>query len=280
MVKTISLEKLMIISVIAVGFLLQYSSAAAASTATLLPTADGVHAAWTPKSGATHYTMVDETACNGTTDYVSETTVGDRDSYRVSLASVPANAEITSIAVVPCASRNNSGGGSSVMNVFYRFNGVASADQGAYALTGTAPVALATTTFSGLSLTNIASSTLEVGAVYTSGTKGVRLSRLATVITYTPAVTIPNAPTNFFALATSTGTSTNGVYAFWTDNSANEDGFKLERSTDNVNFSLVTTTTSRTFLDTPVASGTYYYRVYAYNTAGNSSYATYTTIVP
>jgi hypothetical protein len=33
--------------------------------------------------------MVDESACNGTTDYVSETTVGERDSYRVSLASVP-----------------------------------------------------------------------------------------------------------------------------------------------------------------------------------------------
>ncbi|MFM2339527.1 MAG: hypothetical protein RLZZ360_163 [Candidatus Parcubacteria bacterium] len=279
MIKTISLERFIIMSLLAAGFLLQAGIAAAATTGTLLPTTDGINASWTPKTGTTHYTMVDETACNGTTDYVSETTVGERDSYQVSLASVPANAEITSIAIVPCASRNSSGGGSSVMDVFYRFNGAQSADQGGYALTGTTPTALATTTFSGLSLINAASSTLEVGAVYTSGTKGARLSRLATVITYTPAVTIPTAPTNFFALATSTGTTT-GVYAFWTDNSTNEQGFKLERSTDNVNFSLVTTTTGRTFLDTPVASGTYYYRVYAYNTAGNSSYATSTAIVP
>lgn len=279
MIKTISLERFIIMSLLAAGFLLQAGIAAAATTGNLLPTTDGVNTSWTPKSGATHYTMVDETSCNGTTDYVSETTAGERDSYRVSLASVPANAEITSIALVPCASRNTSGGGSSVMNVFYRFNGAASADQGAYALTGTTPTQLATTTFSGLSLTNIASSTLEVGAVYTSGTRGARLSRLAAVITYTPVVTIPNSPTNLFALATSTGTTT-GVTTFWTDNSSNEQGFKLERSTDNVNFSLVTTTTGRTFLDTPVASGTYYYRVYAYNTAGNSGYATSTAIVP
>jgi hypothetical protein len=279
MIKTISIERFVLMSLLTVGFLVQAGSAAAATTATLLPIADGVNTSWTPKSGATHYTMVDESACNGTTDYVSETTVGERDSYRVSLTSVPANAQITDIAVVPCASRNSSGGGSSVMNVFYRWNGSQSADQGGYSLTGTAPAQLSTTTFSGLSLVNIASSTLEVGAVYTSGTKGARLSRLATVITYTPAVTIPNSPTNFFALATSTGTTT-GVYAFWTDNSVNEQGFKLERSTDNVNFSLVTTTTSRTFLDTPVGSGTYYYRVYAYNTAGNSGYATTTAIVP
>lgn len=275
MVKTISLKKLVIMSVIAMGFLMQYSSAEAATTATLLPIADGVNAAWTPKSGATHYTMVDETACNGTTDYVSETTVGDRDSFQVSLASVPVNAEITSIAVIPCASRNNSGGGSSVMNVFYRFNGVASADQGAYALAGTAPVALATTTFSGLSLTNIASSTLEIGAVYTSGNKGVRLSRMAAVITYTPAITIPNSPTNLLALATTTG-----VFTVWNDNSSNEQGFTLERSTDNVNFAVVTTTTGRTFLDTTVSSGTYYYRVSAYNTAGNSGYATAVVTLP
>lgn len=279
MIKTATLEHFFIISLLTVGFLLQAGVAAADTTAALLPVADGVHTSWTPKSGTTHYTMVDESACNGATDYVSETTVGERDSYRVSLASVPASAEITNITLAPCASRNSSGGGSSVMNVFYRWNGSQSADQGGYALTGTTPIQLATTTFSGLSLINIASSTLEVGAVYASGTKGVRLSRLATVITYTPAVTIPNNPTNLFAFATTTGTTT-GVYASWTDNSLNEQGFKLERSIDNTNFSLVTTTTGRTFFDIPVVSGTYYYRVFAYNTAGNSGYATTTTIVP
>ncbi len=276
MVLKLSLQKFVVMGILAVGFLLMHTSALAATTAVLLPSADGANNDWTPKAGATHYTMVDEAACNGTSDYVSETSVGGRDSFSVSLASVPTNAVITDITLVPCASRNNSGGGSSTMSVFYRWNGTASADFGAYNLTGTTPTALASTTISGLSLVNATASTLEVGAVYVSGTKGARLSRLATVITYTA---IPNNPTNLIAVATTTGTTT-GVSTFWTDNSTNEQGFKLERSTDNVNFSLITTTTGRTFFDTPVASGTYYYRVYAYNAAGNSGYATTSVIVP
>ena len=50
------------------------------STGSLLPSSDGAYLQWTPKTGTTHYTMVDESSCNGTTDYNSTNTVVNRDS--------------------------------------------------------------------------------------------------------------------------------------------------------------------------------------------------------
>lgn len=47
---------------------------------TLLPTGDGNYTDFTPSTGSTHYNLVDETTPN-TTDYVSSSTVDDRDSY-------------------------------------------------------------------------------------------------------------------------------------------------------------------------------------------------------
>lgn len=48
---------------------------------TLWPTSDGAHTQWTPDAGVTHYTEVDDTTPDGDTTFVSDTTVGDRDSY-------------------------------------------------------------------------------------------------------------------------------------------------------------------------------------------------------
>ncbi len=250
------------------------ASVFAATTATLLPTAEGAYLQWTPKSGSTHYTMVDESSCNGTTDYVSTTVTGNRDSYQVSLASIPDGSTITNIAVTPCASKNKSSG-SSVMNVFYRLNGVNSADQGAYSLTGTTPAALATTNFASLSITKASSTALQVGAVYTSGTGGARLSRLATVITYTAPPSAPSAPTNLNSFVSS---STN-VFLSWTDTSSNEDGFWIERSTDGTSFSFLATTTFANYLNAGLTSGTYYYKVRAYNGVGNSAFSSTTVAI-
>ncbi len=265
---------------IALAIMVAVPFASAATTATLLPTGEGTNLAWTPSAGSTHYTLVDEASCNGTTDYVSETTVGDRDSYTVSLATIPNGATITNIALTPCASRNSSGGGSATLNVFHRFNGTASADAGAYALpTGTTPVALATTNFAGLSHVKRSTSTLQVGAVYSAGTRGVRLSRLATVITYTPA--IPQAPSNLIGTLAATTTA---VTLSWNDNSSDETGFSLERSLDNVSFGVIATTSTniRTYKDTVVTSSTtYYYKVRAFNTTGFSAFSnTATVLVP
>ena len=251
-------------------FVIQAGAAHAATTAPLLPSGEGANLAWTPSTGTVHFTTVDESPCNGATDYVSTNTVGGRDSYQVSVTSVPTGATITGIAVTPCASRNGTGSGSSVLNVFYRLNGATSSDAGAYSLAAnTTPALLATTSYSGLSTVKNGSTTLEVGAVYTSGTKGIRLSNVATVITY---ITPPAAPSAINLTATS---SFSAVQVNWTDNSSDETGFTVERSTDNVNFTVIGTTSTNvaSYLNTGLSFGTYYYRVKATNTAGSSSYA-------
>lgn len=82
-------------------------------------------------------------------------------------------------------------------------------------------------------------------------------------------------PGNPFALsATASGTST--VTLNWTDFANSENGFKIERSTDNVNFTQVGTALQNvtTFGDSGLSPATrYFYRVRAYNNAGNSPYS-------
>jgi predicted phage tail protein len=254
------------------------SVALATSTSALVPVAAGNYNQWTPSTGTSHFALVDETPCNGLTDSNSTTVVGSRDSYAISSSSVPNGATITQIAIKPCASRVTSGGANSVMNVFYRLNGVNSADSGAYSLSGTTPVELATTTYSGLSTVKMASTTLEIGAVLTSSTKGARLSRIAAVITYTELT----APTTLV----STATSTSDVYLTWTDTSSNESGFTIDRSTDAVNWTAIATTSADVTAYNDAGrspSTTYYHRVRAYNVGAYTSYsntASSTTAAP
>jgi hypothetical protein len=68
----------------------------------------------------------------------------------------------------------------------------------------------------------------------------------------------------------------------WTDNSAAETGFKIERSTDGTTFSQIATATStaRTYADASVTAGIqYWYRVRAYTALGNSGYSEAATSV-
>ncbi len=236
----------------------------------LLPQSDGSYLQWTPKSGTVHYTQVDETTCNGTTDYNFTTTVGNRDSYGVSIATIPIGAKITQIDITPCASRNGSGGTNPVMNVFYRYNGSNSSDSGSYSLTGTTPTTLAATSYSSLSLFKSPSSTLEVGAVLTSSTKGARLGRIQAFVTYTTL----SAPSNL--LDTSSTTTAGVINMAWTDNSTIEDNFAIERSTDNLNWTQIASTSANavSYSDTGLSLGTlYYHRVRAYDAGGFSSYS-------
>ncbi len=48
---------------------------------TIYPTSDGAHTQWTPNSGSTHYTQVNETLADGDTTYVSDLTPNDLDTY-------------------------------------------------------------------------------------------------------------------------------------------------------------------------------------------------------
>jgi len=72
-----------------------------------------------------------------------------------------------------------------------------------------------------------------------------------------------------------TATSSSSIDLAWTDNSQDEDGFDIERSTDGSSFTLLTSlgTNVIEYTDTELtASTTYWYRVSAYNSNGNSAY--------
>jgi hypothetical protein len=62
----------------------------------------------------------------------------------------------------------------------------------------------------------------------------------------------------------------------WRDNSSDETGFKIERSTNGTSFTQIATVGAdvTTYSNTGLSSGTrYYYRVRAYNAGGNSAYS-------
>lgn len=83
--------------------------------------------------------------------------------------------------------------------------------------------------------------------------------------------TVPNAPSNLTATA-----GRKKITLGWTDNSSNETGFSIERSTDNVTFGQIATVAanSTVYTNSSLTTGaTYYYRVQAYNSAGNSPYS-------
>ncbi len=246
--------------------------ASALTTSSLVPVSDGNYTSWTPNSGASHFALVDEATCNGTTDYNSTNTVGNRDSYGISLATVPNGSVITDIAITPCASRNSAGGGSSTMNVFYRMNGTNSSDAGGYALTGTTPAGLSASTFSSLNILKTSTSTLESGAVYSAGTRGARLSRIGTVITYT-SLTISTSSTYL----TASTVSSSQINLAWSDVNTIEDGYFVERGTSvSGPFSQIATTSTNSiaYNDTGLSPNTkYWYRIRAYNFGGQSSYS-------
>ena len=85
-----------------------------------------------------------------------------------------------------------------------------------------------------------------------------------------------------------TATAANGgqINLAWMDNSTNEINFLIERSPDNVTFTLIAAVTAGTtnLIDTGLLPGsTYYYRVRAGNAGGNSGYsgvASATTLTP
>jgi len=84
---------------------------------------------------------------------------------------------------------------------------------------------------------------------------------------------IPPAPLNLAA----TAISGSQIDLSWTDNSSNETGFKIERKTGSGGtYSEIATTGAdvTSYSDTGLSvSTTYYYRVYAYNSVGNSPYS-------
>jgi hypothetical protein len=98
-------------------------------------------------------------------------------------------------------------------------------------------------------------------------------SATATIsITVQAPTSVPAAP----SALTATAVSQTQINLAWTDNSSNEDGFKIERSTNGSSFTEIGTVgpNVRNFSSTGLtANKLYYYRVRAYNSLGNSGYS-------
>ena len=83
---------------------------------------------------------------------------------------------------------------------------------------------------------------------------------------------VPNAPEDLEAVSI----STSKIKLTWEDESDNEDGFKIERKKSGGSYSQIATVGKNvtTYTSSGLANDTrYYYRVRAYNEAGNSSYS-------
>lgn len=88
----------------------------------------------------------------------------------------------------------------------------------------------------------------------------------------TVVIGVPNMPSNLQVIPNSNPIL---VDLSWTDNSFNEDGFTIERSTDGVNFTAIASVGQNvtTYTDNTVSPATtYYYQVEAYNASGSSGY--------
>jgi titin len=97
-------------------------------------------------------------------------------------------------------------------------------------------------------------------------------SNSASATTSAPPPAPPAAPLNLVA----TTVSSTRIDLTWTDNSSNEDGFQIERSTDGSTFTQIATVGANvtTYSNTGITCTVfYYYRVRAYNAIGNSAYS-------
>jgi hypothetical protein len=98
-------------------------------------------------------------------------------------------------------------------------------------------------------------------------------SNTANATTQAGGTTAPTAPSNL----TATAASSSQINLAWTDNASNETGFYVERSTASASgFSQIASLGANTtsYQSTGLAASTrYYYRVRAYNSAGNSAYS-------
>ncbi len=108
---------------------------------------------------------------------------------------------------------------------------------------------------------------------FKTGGRNVTYSAYSNVASDTTFGVIPAAPSNLSLTHIASG-SLDYIGLSYRDNSLNEDGFKIERSPDGITFSTVMTVGENVtwYIDGPLVSGSYYFRVRAFNATGNSGY--------
>jgi hypothetical protein len=124
--------------------------------------------------------------------------------------------------------------------------------------------------YSNTGLTSSTNYSYRVRAYNSGGDSSYSNTASATTSASAPAP--PAAPINLIA----TALSATRIDLAWTDNANNEDGFKIERSTDGITFTQIATVGANvtTFSNTGLTCATFYqYRVRAYNANGNSAYS-------
>ncbi len=131
------------------------------------------------------------------------------------------------------------------------------------------------TSYSNTGLTGSTSYSYRVRAYNASGDSNY--SNTASAVTQA-APAVPAAPTNLAA----TVISKSQINLSWTDNADNETGFRIQRCKGSTctNFALIATVGANvtSYANTTLtANTTYRYRVYAYNTSGNSGYSNVAT---
>jgi hypothetical protein len=155
----------------------------AATTASLVPTGNGYYTAW---SGS--YTDVNEgTTSPDCSDYISESTSNDRESYTINLSSVPTGATITSVAFTIYDRSQYSWATGGTYKTFTRLN-AANQDATSNLATSGTSCTQRTQTVDVTDTIKSGTTTLEIGVVKTStNANTVRVGAISVIITYTPA---------------------------------------------------------------------------------------------
>jgi hypothetical protein len=200
---------------------------------------------------------------------------GSNYSYRV-YAAAPTNSDFSNVAsatTVPPAPANLVATATSISQISLSWSDVTgetgylirrSTDGVTWSQVGSTPADAITFIDSGLAMgTTYFYSVLAIGVAGNSESSNVAS---ATTQTLSP----PTAPTN----VTATVLARNKIKVTWTDTSNNETGFHVQISSDGVNWSLVGTMGANvtSYTDNGVRRGSYYYRVSAYNAAGDSAF--------
>ena len=138
----------------------------------------------------------------------------------------------------------------------------------------TTTVASTTTTVVVTTTTSVLPTTSTTSVRPTTTTTSVQPTTTTTIVTTTTtALQVPSAPGNL----TATAISSSRIDLGWIDNSTNETGFKVERGTSSSGpFSQIATVGANvtSYSNTGLNRNTmYYYRVRAYNAAGDSGYS-------